>query len=327
MQFKKLIPGFLLIVLFLSAHAQQNSSPYASPKHVSVPEVFAPGIISQGDHESHPAFTPDGSQLYFLKNMPDFSLWTIVVSAYKNGKWSEPEVAPFSGQYSDADPFITADGKRLYFISNRPLKSEKKQDLDIWYMDRTTNGWGEPQNPGAPINSEGNEWYPTLASDGTIYFGSERKGGIGQTDIYRCKFKNGKYENAENLGEPVNSKYDEFEPWISPDQTFMFLMAGRPEGKGAFDLYLSHNKDGKWTAPVNLGSEINSPGYEFSPKLSPDGKYFFFTSSRGPAASSFEKRLNYQELLQKLRSPGNGLGDIYYVDYSVIKIGFFDKAH
>jgi Tol biopolymer transport system component len=320
MPHKKWIPGFMLIILILSAHAQQNSSPYASAKPVTKPELFAPGIISQGDHESHPAFSPDGSELYFLKNMPDFSFWTIVVSSYKNAKWSEPEVAPFSGQYSDADPFITPDGKRLYFISNRPLKNEKKEDLDIWYVDRTANGWNEPQNPGAPINSEGQEWYPTLASDGTIYFGSDRKGGLGQTDIYRCKFKDGKYEAAENLGEAINSKHNEFEPWISPDQKFMFVMAGRPEGKGAFDLYLSYNKDGTWTSLENLGPEINSPTYEFSPKISPDGKYFFFTSSKGFTESSFPKRLNYSELSQKLRGPQNGLGDIYYADLSTLRL-------
>jgi Tol biopolymer transport system component len=303
MPHKKWISGFMLIIFILSAHAQQNSAPYASAKPITTPEVFAPGIISQGDHESHPAFSPDGSEIYFLKNMPDFSFWTIVVSSYKNGKWSEPEVAPFSGQYSDADPFITPDGKRLYFISNRPLKNQKKQDLDIWYVDRTAKGWSEPQNPGAPINSEGQEWYPTLAADGTMYFGS-----------------NGKYENAENLGEAINSKYDEFEPWISPDQKFMFIMAGRPEGKGAFDLYLSYNKDGKWTPLENLGPEINSPTYEFSPKISPDGKYFFYTSSKGFTESSFPKRLNYSELSQKLRGPQNGLGDIYYVDLSIVKL-------
>ena len=295
-------------------------SPYGSSKPAPVPEVFAPGVISQGDHESHPSFTPDGSELYFLKNMPDFSFWTIVVSLYKNGRWSEPEVAPFSGQYSDADPFITANGKRLYFISNRPLKNVKKEDLDIWYVDRTSTGWSEPQNPGAPINSDGNEWYPTIASNGTIYFGSDRKGGIGKTDIYRCKFTNGKYEKEENLGEPVNSKYDEYEPWISPDQKFLFMMAGRPEGKGAFDLYISYNKDGTWTTPTNLGDAINSPGYEFSPQISPDGKYFFFTSSKGFNAPSFSSRLNYSELMQKLRGPGNGLGDIYFVDLSAIKL-------
>ena len=59
---------------------------------------------------------------------------------------------------------------------------------------------------------------------------------------------------------------------------------------------------------TNLGDAINSPGYEFSPQISPDGKYFFFTSSKGFNAPSFSSRLNYSELMQKLRGPGNGLG-------------------
>lgn len=306
--------------LFYNAAAEKSLPSYASTQPLARPAVFAPGVISQGDHESHPAFTGDGADLYFLKNMPDFSFWTIMVSHFRDGHWSEPEVASFSGQYSDADPFITVDGSRLYFISNRPISNQKKEDLDIWYMDRAENGWGEPKNAGTPINSPGSEWYPTMAADGTLYFGSDRAGGLGQTDLYRCKLQDGKYQNIENLGEPVNSKHDEYEPWISPDQSFLLFMAIRPDGQGRSDLYLSHNENGKWSPPINLGSEINSSGSEYSPKITPDGKYFFFTSTRGSGIQSFPSRLNYPELLKKLRGPGNGLGDIYSVDVSILPV-------
>src|ERR687888_200446 len=80
------------------------------------PELFGEGVISTGDDESHPGFTPDGKTLYFLKNDPAFNHWTIVVSREENGKWIKPEVAPFSGQFSDADPFIMLDGDRFFFI-------------------------------------------------------------------------------------------------------------------------------------------------------------------------------------------------------------------
>ena len=106
------------------------------------PELFGQNVISTGDDESHPAFTPDRKTLYFLKNDPSFNYWTIVVSHQPNGKWSTPEVAPFSGQFSDADPFITLDGQRFFFISTRPVNGKPKEDTDIWMMSRPEAGAG-----------------------------------------------------------------------------------------------------------------------------------------------------------------------------------------
>jgi len=158
-----------------SAQEKNSSSPYASPKPMPAPQVFAEGIISTGDYESHPEFTPDGKTLYFLKNTPDFGHWTICVSEFRNGKLSPPEVAPFSGQYSDADPFISPDGSMFFFISTRPIDTAKKQDLDIWMMEKTATGWSEPKNLGPTVNSPANEWFPTTAANGNLYFGSERE--------------------------------------------------------------------------------------------------------------------------------------------------------
>ena len=300
----------------------RTNNPYASDKPLNEPVIFAEGIVSTGDFDSHPAFTADGKTLYFLRSTPNFNLWTILVARFEKGKWSTPGVAPFSGQYSDADPFITSDGSRFYFISNRPIAGKSKPDLDIWVMEKTAAGWSEPKNVGAPINSSGSEWYPTVTANGTIYFGSDREGGKGRTDIYRSRFVNGKYTEAENLGDAINTQLNEFEPLIAPDESFLVFMAGgRADGRGGFDLYISHNRNGAWTKPANLGDKINSSGNEYSPTISPDGKYFFWTSTRGFADKPLEKRLNYQELMNRLRSPGNGLGDIYQIDIGVLSIG------
>jgi hypothetical protein len=131
--------AFFVSVLLLACASFASAAepaPYASSNPLPEPAVFAPGVISTGDYETHPAFTPDGKTDYFLKNTPTFSFWTILKSHFAYGKWNTPEVAPFSGQYSDADPFITADGSKLFFISNRPLKAgEKAKDLDNWVME------------------------------------------------------------------------------------------------------------------------------------------------------------------------------------------------
>ena len=298
---------------------ERAKHPYASQKALPEPTVFAAGVISAGEFDSHPAFTPDGDTLYFVRSTPNFNFWTILVSRFEKGRWSTPEVARFSGQFSDADPFITADGARCYFISNRPVAGKSKPDLDIWVMDKTAAGWSEPKNMGAPINSSGSEWYPTVAANGTMYFGSDREGGKGRTDIYRSRLVDGKHAEPENLGDSINTQFNEFEPLIAPDESFVIFMAGgRADSRGGFDLYISYNRDGAWTKPANLGDKINSSGNEYSPTISRDGKYFFWTSTRGFADAQLERRYNYQELMNWLQGPRNGLGDIYQIDIDVL---------
>lgn len=101
---------FLAALSVLACNAiALGSTPEPKPaeKILAQPAMFGEGLISTGDYESHPAFTPDGKTLYFVKSNPTFDFWTIVVSHLVNGKWSAPETAPFSGQYADADPGIS----------------------------------------------------------------------------------------------------------------------------------------------------------------------------------------------------------------------------
>jgi Tol biopolymer transport system component len=286
-------------------------APYQVPGPLPESALFGEGIISTGEFESHPAFTPDGRTLYFVRSTPAFSGWTIYVTQYTQGRWSTPQVAPFSGKHRDADPFITTDGKQLYFISDRPVDGRPKQDMDIWVMDRRTEGrWGEPRHLGAPVNTTADEWFPTLAANGTLYFGSGRPGGFGKTDLYRSRWVKDQFTEPENLGPNINSGADEFEGCIAPDESFLIFMAlGRPDGRGGGDLYLSYQKEGKWTPAKNLGPKVNSPGLEISPYLSPDGKYFFFSSARKTGDFPAGRRPN---------RPRNGLGDIYQMDLSAL---------
>ena len=293
--------------------------PYARAASTPEPVLFAEGVISTADDESHAHFSPDGRTLYFLRNTPSFNFWTIVVSHFRDGTWTTPRVAPFSGQYSDADPFITADGSKLFFISMRPVAGKAKTDTDIWVAERTGGGWVEPEHLGPLVNSDTNEWFPTVAANGTLYFGSARPGGKGAVDIWRSRLVDGKYAEPENLGEAINSAASEVEPYIAPDESYLiFAAAGRPGGRGAFDLYISMQKDGQWSPPVNLGDKINSSAWDFAPRISPDGKYFFFTSARGFGDAPQARPLTYEELSQKLHRPGNGLRDIYQVDAQVV---------
>lgn len=86
------------------------------------PDLFAPGVVSTSHYELNAALTPDGETVFFTVSPPNRRLnqYTIMTSSYRDGAWSQPEVAPFSGQYSDADPLVSPDGQRIYYISRRP---------------------------------------------------------------------------------------------------------------------------------------------------------------------------------------------------------------
>src|SRR6266540_6549673 len=116
--------GHATFIVVLLACVQIAIGQFATMTSTSEPTVFAPGVISTGDYEVCPQFSPDGKTFYFVKSTPDAKFWTIAFSRFETGKWSAPAVAPFSGQYSDADEFITADSKRMFFISRRPVSAD-----------------------------------------------------------------------------------------------------------------------------------------------------------------------------------------------------------
>jgi Tol biopolymer transport system component len=146
------------------------------------------------------------------------------------------------------------------------------------------------------VNStQADDYYPTVSRSGTLYFSSNRPGGLGQNDIYRSRRINGRWTAPENLGATVNTAGREYDPFIAPDESYLIFASERPGGLGAADLYLSVRRgDGTWCVPVNLGPDVNSSAAEYTPMLSPDGRYLFFTGD------------------------GAGTDDIYWIDASVI---------
>jgi WD40-like Beta Propeller Repeat len=311
-------PSRVVLILLLLGATSVASHPPGAPEAASsaLPEIVAPGVLSTGDFESHIEFTPDGQTAYFLRSLPNFAFWTIYQSHLRNGRWSRPEIAPFSGRYNDADPFISKDGRFLFFMSNRPLNAgaeRPKNDTDIWVMERQSNGtWGSAKNLGEPVNSGANEFYPRAADDGTLYFGSDRPGGMGGVDIWRCrKDANGRYLAAENLGPAVNSTSDEYEAYVSPDAGFVIVASTRAGGLGQSDFYVSYSRNGGWTAAQNLGAPANSSGKEYGGKISADGRYFYSSSTRTSVVDSLARHMTTAEYETLLHSPGNGLGDIY----------------
>jgi Tol biopolymer transport system component len=318
----KRIMATVMTALVFAWSAVPGRPPYASDAPLPEPVVFGEGVISTGDYNLNSAFTPDGKTIYFTKSARAMSagrLAVIVFSQFRKGKWQMPEVASFSGQYLDYDPFVTADGTKLFFSSDRPAPGKERGDFDIWYVEKTLDGWSEPKNIGTSVNSPKDELYPSVARDGTLYFGSDRDGGKGGSDIYRARFVDGHYTQPENLGPSINTEFYENDNYIAPDQSWLVFASTRPGGLGdSDDLYISYNENGSWTPAKNLGAPINSAARDFCPMASPDGKYFFLTSSRILPVKDRSSRLNYGELRKLLDGPGHGRASIYQVDMEAL---------
>jgi Tol biopolymer transport system component len=240
---------------------------------------------------------------------------------YNGQQWSAPEVAGFSGEYSEADPFITADGKWLYYVSKRPIDTLQipKTDWDIWRVEKINGEWAEPEHLESDINSDKDDIYPSLTKEGTLYFSSGRGGGNNR-DIYCAKSNGNSFEPCVKLSETIN-QYWEGDIYISPDEDYMiFRTYGRPAGNG---LYITFKSDGEWSAPQNMGEEINKTGNEFCPMVDPDGKYLFFTSSHIVAKKESNEKLTYKkiqdEFVNSYKHPGMGRNDIYWLSSDIIE--------
>jgi len=315
--------SIIAMSLALIAAASGATAPPAPPP--PEPELFGEGVFSTGAWDFFVAFTPDQKTAYFCRANAGFTYFTTLVSHLRDGGWSEPEMAPFSGRWSDADPHISPDGSKLFWISNRPVTGDApREEYDIWYVERSPRGdWGEPRSLPAPVNSEkATEWSPSVAANGNLYFGTIREGGKGGNDLYVSRWVNGSYAPPENLGDAINTPAGEVEPWIAPDESYLiFSGQGRRDGLGGFDLYLSRRVEGAWQAAQRLPEPINSPAGDFNQSVSPDGRYLYFSSTRGSLDSVPKAPLTYAEMQRRLTGTGNGLGDIYRVPLSAIGIG------
>lgn len=283
------------------------------------PTVFAPGFISTGMNERDTMISPDGKEFFFTIQVGS-QVSVILFSKEVDGVWTKPEVAPFSGKYRDIEPFFTADGNRIYFVSNRPLEAggEPKEDHDIWYVDREGDGWSEPVNLGAPINTDADEFYPAVTNDGTIYWTAAY--GESREDIHRARLVDGVYSEIETLGEAINTGGFEFNSYVSPDESILMFTSLRQGDVGGGDLYISfRNEDGTWSEAKNMGAEFNSTSIDFCPFITPDGEYFFFSSRRTAEKQYPEEGFSYESLKERHMSPQNAQGDIYWMKASVIE--------
>jgi len=243
---------------------------------------WKPAGISSTRFESHPAFDPRTGDFYFVRSSPQFTGWRILSSRCTASGWSAPESPPFAGDGVEADPFFSSDGQSLYFISTRSLDGVQRRDLDIWRVERDSGGvWRAPLHLPEPVNSPGAEWFPRPGPDGWLYFGSNRPGGLGGTDIWRARSNAAGQWTVENLGAAVNTAGDDYEPLPAPDGSRMIVMA---DG----GLYQTLKTPTGWAPRTKLGAEVNQNGTEIGALFSPSGRSLLFArDTKGPDSGEF----------------------------------------
>jgi hypothetical protein len=307
---KRVYPTLLLLFAMISTSAVL-ASPLPNPEAAIEPEMVGEGVISTNQDEFGAMPDKDWTVMYFDRSIPAHYHYVMYLSRFEKGKWSTPEVLPFSGQYRDSDPVISADGNTLYFVSDRPAQGLEKSRFHAWAVQRTAKGWKNLHVLKGPVNEKGNTEFISFASNGNLYFTSDRNGT--SFDVYRSRLVNGKYQPAESLGAAVNDGRYTIEAFVAPDESYVLLGSFALDSLGNADLYISYNNNGSWSRPVNLGPVINTRARDYSPRISPDGKYLLFSSEKGFPTDKRDRAVTYDEFTQKVGSTLNGLGNIYRI--------------
>lgn len=320
------------IILLIAFLIDCNSSPiqnstsnnrgdYFGQKPESNAKVFAPNIISTGLYERDLTISPDGNEIYYSLFLGDWN--TIMMVKRYNGIWQEAVVAPFARDtlYYFAEPALSIDGKKILFLSAKPRANETAKpgwsNQTIWIAEKQSDGnWGEAKPLPKVINAF-EEFYPSLNSDGTLYFCStDAKTKVSR--ILRSKLIDGEYQDPLVLPAPINEKGTIFNACIAPDDSYLIgCVTGRDStnmNRATYMLFF-HNADDTWNKGIDLVNTLNLPcSNAISVSVSFDGKYLFFASA--------SRTIKFKDILPdwRLRSitkrrmvPGNGNSDIYWM--------------
>lgn len=308
------LAGVICLLIFAAGLIRLEAAEVALvPNDAPKPEIIGEGAISTPDDEFGGSLSADGTTIYFDVTVPPHYLYVLCASHLVNGQWQKPEVLPFSGSYRDSDPVLTPDGNTMLFASDRPRNGVESHSFYIWSVRRTAKGWADLHALDGPVNSEGSQVFASMANNGNLYFTSDRH--PGRFGIFRSRLVDGKYQDAEDLGPILNEDgVYSLEALISPDESYLLIGSfGRQPSSGNSDLYISYNQSGDWTKPVNLGPVINTAAREYSPRISPDGKWFIFTSEAGMQTEKRVRPITSEEFNNKAGSTFNGLGNIYRI--------------
>ena len=263
----------------------------------------------------------DGNEAFFTVQSPNQDISQLAYIKKKNNEWTKPELLPFCDSFMYLEPFLSFDNNRLFFVSDRPLNetSNEKKDFDIWYIDRNSkeDKWSKPKNLGKPVNSELDEFYPTVSKNSNLYFTMVSPSGFGKDDIYFCKWQRDSYSEPILLDESINSSGYEFNAFISEKEDFIiFSKYNEEDGQGSGDLYISKkDENGKWNKATNLGIPINTKFMEYCPFYDEHNQLLYFTSKRNDLKPrAFNSISDFKEYINE---SDNGLSKIYMTAFKI----------
>lgn len=298
------------------------AAPCFSAVQPSPPRLFSPGVISGTSDDVAPAFTPDGKTVFFTRFNRALN-HTILVSQLRDGVWSEPQLASFSGQWMDLEPSMAPDGSYLVFSSSRPIKPGGNT-LDgaymgktfpgaggnLWRVDRKGDGWGEPQRLPETINRNSNIFSPSIAADGTLYF-MEPDVRSGNFHLMRSRLLDGVYQAAQPLSfsDPA---HDDVDPAVAPDQSFI-IFSTRHQAGAMLRLTIAYRRGDGWSEPVDLGDVVNEQGSNVEARLSPDHRTLYFSTGTDEPVHFPRTREQAQRDLARMRLWDNGSENIWMV--------------
>lgn len=267
-----LISALCLLLLSGQVSAPEKvSGPYLGQEVPGLkPQRFAPGIIPDDLH-SVPVFSADGKSVYYKTMEGD----GIMVSREINNKWSKPR-SLFDDELLDNsdDPCISPKGDKIFFSS---YDKEANRDF-IYHYELGNESKTGPQLPAGSLNDLDLHWQFSMASNGNIYYASNG-------NIYISEFNSGFYADPIRLDSNINTELSECTPYVDPKESMM-IFARSVNGKP--DLFMSiKDENGKWLPAKPLGSEVNTEHHEMCPRISEDGKYLFFLSSREGLFSAY----------------------------------------
>jgi tetratricopeptide (TPR) repeat protein len=245
------------------------------------PEIFLPGILNTKKKGAFcTVFTTDLKEFYcvcYHRGVEKSGF--IYIMQNINNLWTPPKAVGFSKRGLDNDMALSADGNRMIFRSWRALPdgSKPKNHSWLWVVERTKEDWGEAKPflcGGVPVRTG----YPSIASNGSVYFAFRGDKGLG---IYQSKLTKTGYNSPEFVTKVISSEVIHGDMFVAPDESYLIVSCRDEEGKigyGLLDLYILFKRaDGSWTQALNMGKEINtSTGGENCPQVSPDGRYLFF---------------------------------------------------
>lgn len=275
------------------ADAMLNMAPF-DPQRVA-------GVSSR-QNEMLPYLTHDGQTFYYLREVPastertfysrelERMQWRLFYSKRLNDSTFSKGVElppPFNGGDPEGNVSLTADGTELYYSVIRP--NGGYANSDIYCVRRVDGVWQEPENCGPQVNGDRTwESQPTISPDGrTLIFASNRKGGAGGIDLWRChRLKNGDWSRAENLGTNINTAGNEKAPFLAADGRTLYFLSDGWQGFGGYDIYFADLADFYGNRPTNLGLPINTESDELSIGVSADGRKAYFSARIEGAASS-----------------------------------------